>query len=85
VGQISPGETKLATSSKISKWKSFFPPLSECVPYVSFQDYYPHHMCSFTSLILEVKWKPTPRNEKLEMKKTGKYTVHPQSILLSLL
>lgn len=30
---------------------------------VSFQDYYPHQTCSFTSLNLEVIWRPTLRKE----------------------
>lgn len=34
--------------------KSSFPFPSDYVQYVSFQDYYPHHTCSFTSLNLEV-------------------------------
>lgn len=63
--------------------KSFFPPPPNYVQYVLFQDYHPHHTCSFTSLNLEVIWRrPTSRKENsiLKWRKLEGHTIHPQSI-----
>lgn len=48
---------------------------------VSFQDYYPHQTCSFTSLNLEVMWRgPTLRNENSIQKwRNWRCPIHPRA------
>lgn len=79
-----PMRNKLATYRKYHN-EQVFSFLLPILYSVSFQDYYPHQTCSFTSLNLEVIWRrPTlrketqSRNEELEVSNT------PQSILPSI-
>lgn len=74
-----PYEKQTGHLQKVSQWTrlSFRLPILYSV---SFQDYYPHGTCFFTSLNLEVIWRPTSRKENSIQKwRNWRYPIHPRA------
>lgn len=76
VGQISPWGTRLATTAKHQTGQVLLPSAFDYVQRVSFLYNYPHHICSFTTLNLEVIWRRSTSRKNIRFRNEENWKVY---------